>query len=278
MRLLLSVLICASAFAQTAPQATALNKLKDIHLAQPVGSPYFLASGGVYQHKLAAMLGVALGPLQSDITAMVGSGWVEVTVRPDPVSPGVRILNAGITAINSYNATQQATADAAGAAAAAIQFDADTTAIANRAKALALVDKIPAGVVVMVTSSCPAGFNEMATANGRMLLGTLAVNANVGTTGGSDNVTPIFTGSALANHAHELPFQFGSATNMRQIAAATFGTGTSRAATSQQAHTANTTNAAVALSQAVSAGTPAGTIAAIDNRSAFIRVIFCIKT
>lgn len=276
MRLILLALLAASAFGQTASQAAALERLKAIHIAQPAG--YSAPDGGVYQHKLAVMLGVALAPLQSDITAMIASGWVEVTVRPASVSPGVRILTAGITAINSYNTTQQAAADAAAAAAAAIQFDADTTAMANRAKTLALVDKIPAGVVVMVTSSCPVGFSELATTNGRMLVGTLAINANVGTTGGSDNVTPTFTGNALANHAHELPFQFGSATNMRQIAAATFGTGTSRAATSQQAHTANTTSAAVALSQAVSGGTPAGTISAIDNRSAFIRVIFCIKT
>jgi hypothetical protein len=73
---------------------------------------------------------------------------------------------------------------------------------------------------------------------------------------------PTFAGSALATHAHELPFQIPSTTTTRQIAVATFGTGTSRAATAvSAAGTANTTSAAVALSQAVSAGTPAGTIA-----------------
>jgi len=140
--------------------------------------------------------------------------------------------------------------------------------------------------------------------------------------------THTFTGNALATHAHELPFQIPTTTSIRQIAVGTFGTGTSRAATATQTHTANTTSAAVALSQAVSAGTPAGTNVAItagtptgantaitagipggtitwpagvptnsavnftpvgtvtapgftgtpfDNRSAFVRVIFCRK-
>lgn len=82
------------------------------------------------------------------------------------------------------------------------------------------------------------------------------------TTGGTPAGTvtaPVFTGNALATHAHELPFQIASTTIFRQIAAATFGSGTSRAATATQTHTANTTSAAVALSQAVTAGTPAGT-------------------
>lgn len=56
----------------------------------------------------------------------------------------------------------------------------------------------------------------------------------------------------VSSHAHELPFQLSSTTATRQIAAATFGTGTSRAATgASAAGSANTTSAAVALSQAV---------------------------
>lgn len=73
---------------------------------------------------------------------------------------------------------------------------------------------------------------------------------------------PTFTGAALGTHAHELPWQIATTTTIRQIAVATFGTGTSRAATAVSASgTANTTSAAVALSQAVSAGTPTGTVA-----------------
>jgi hypothetical protein len=196
---------------------------------------------------------------------------------------------------------------------------------------------VPSGANVFITSgTCPVGFTENAALNGKTLVGTLAANLNVGTTGGLDAITPTgtnsalvftgtsantsavsagtpagtintptFTGNALATHAHELPFQIASTTIFRQIAAATFGTGTSRAATSTVTHTANTTSAAVALTQAVSAGTPTGTIGAVtftgtilgthlhsvtatgtintpvftgasfDNRSAFTRVIVC---
>jgi hypothetical protein len=77
------------------------------------------------------------------------------------------------------------------------------------------------------------------------------------------NSAPTFSGSALAAHAHELPLQIVSNTSHRLLAQATFGSGTSRAAASAAAaDSANTTSAAVALSQGVSAGTPAGTVSA----------------
>lgn len=73
--------------------------------------------------------------------------------------------------------------------------------------------------------------------------------------------TATFSGNALGTHSHELPFQIVSATSHRLLAAATFGTGTSRAAAgAAAADTSNTTSAAVALSQAITAGTPAGTV------------------
>lgn len=209
---------------------------------------------------------------------------------------------------------------------------------------------IPSGSILLVdTGTCPASFAEVSGLSGRTLMGTVAANGNVGGTGGADGITPVgtngapaltmnsytpagtssgadvsahsganvtslFTGAALGTHAHELPYQIPSTTTIRQIAVATFGTGTSRAATAvSAAGTGNTTSAAVALSQAISAGTPAGTIAntitqpiahtvtqptfsgtpatltgsvaapsftgtSFDNRSAFTRVIFCKKT
>lgn len=196
-------------------------------------------------------------------------------------------------------------------------------------------------IVIKLTGTCGTGYTEATELNGKTLIGTLAANGNIGTTGGSDTLTPTgtnsaptftgsalathghaftgsalaththtFTGSALATHAHELPWQIPSTTTIRQIAIATFGTGTSRAATAvSAAGTANTTSAAVALSQGVTAGTPAGsnssdsggtpsgsnavtsggtpagtvsaptfTGASGENRSAFVRVIFCRKT
>jgi hypothetical protein len=60
--------------------------------------------------------------------------------------------------------------------------------------------------------------------------------------------------SAHGTHAHELPVQLVSGTVSRQLASTVFGTGTSRAAQSTQTETANTTSAAVALSQTVVVG------------------------
>jgi hypothetical protein len=159
---------------------------------------------------------------------------------------------------------------------------------------------LPSGLIGFVISgTCPAGTTEVAALLGKTLVLTTAASGNVGTTGGLDTVTPtgtiawpagvpVFTGSALVAHSHELPFQNVNATTVRNIAAATFGTGTSRAAIGivGGTGTANTTSAAVALTQSVTAGTPVGTIAwpggvptftgaNLDNRSAFTRAIPC---
>lgn len=105
------------------------------------------------------------------------------------------------------------------------------------------------GTTSATSGGTPAGTNGTGTVTP---LGTVAWPVGV----------PTFSGSALATHAHELPWQIPSTTTIRQIAVATFGTGTSRAATAvSAAGTGNTTSAAVALSQAISAGTPAGTVA-----------------
>lgn len=136
---------------------------------------------------------------------------------------------------------------------------------------------LPSGIIVMwggLLANIPSGWNLCDGANGtpdlrsKFIKGS-AAGINPGVTGGAASATytpagsvaaPIFTGSALAAHAHELPYQIPSTTTIRQIAVATFGTGTSRAATAvSAAGTANTTSAAVALSEAKSAGTPAGT-------------------
>jgi len=62
---------------------------------------------------------------------------------------------------------------------------------------------IPAGAIILIVSgSCPSGFDEATELNGLTVIGTLAANGDVGTTGGSDIVTPIFSGAALATHIH----------------------------------------------------------------------------
>lgn len=171
---------------------------------------------------------------------------------------------------------------------------------------------VPVGSILLIKSgTCPTGYTEDTDLNGRTVIGTLAANGNVGTTGGSDTLTPSgtiawpagvpthtgtaasFTGNALGTHAHELPLHGGTTPRIT----AGYGTGTSIAGTRALTNTAQTTAQAVLLSQAISAGTPSGTVtitnqgsvawpagvptlsgAAGDNRSAFIRTIFCRKT
>lgn len=64
-------------------------------------------------------------------------------------------------------------------------------------------------ILMMISGACPTGYTEVSALNGKTLLGTLDANANVGTTGGSDtitpagtNSTPTFSGSALGTHSH----------------------------------------------------------------------------
>lgn len=62
---------------------------------------------------------------------------------------------------------------------------------------------VPSGAIIFVDSgSCPAGYTEESALSGQMLRGTVAANADVGTTGGSNSITPAgsvgaptFTGS-----------------------------------------------------------------------------------
>jgi hypothetical protein len=130
----------------------------------------------------------------------------------------------------------------------------------------------PSQATSAVSAGTPSGSVSVPSFTGTPSIATNAVTA--GTPAGTVSTptftgnalathTHTFTGSALGNHAHELPVQLVSGTLSRQLASTVFGTGTSRAAQSQQTETANTTSAAVALSQSVSAGTPAGTNAAI---------------
>ncbi len=107
-------------------------------------------------------------------------------------------------------------------------------------------------------------------AGGRMLLGQAAGTfPTPESTGGASTATPagtvsapVFTGSALATHQHELPFsKANTATGALSMLAPTgFGTGTSRAVQSiSAAPTSNSSSVAMELSEAKSAGTPAGT-------------------
>lgn len=113
----------------------------------------------------------------------------------------------------------------------------------------ALTYQVPSGTLLaIITGTCPAGFSEATSLNGKFLRGTIAANGDVGTSAGSDTITPtisslsaaaqIFTGSILATHTHTV------------TAAGTNGT---------VSITPLGTNAAI------TAGTPAGTISALTT-------------
>jgi hypothetical protein len=50
---------------------------------------------------------------------------------------------------------------------------------------------VPAGLITFViTGACPSGWSEVTALAGKTLVGTLAANVDVGTTGGNDSITP----------------------------------------------------------------------------------------
>ena len=58
---------------------------------------------------------------------------------------------------------------------------------------------VPAGLITLVYSgSCPAGYDEITELNGKTLVGTLAANKDVGTTGGANDITPAGTNAAIS--------------------------------------------------------------------------------
>lgn len=103
------------------------------------------------------------------------------------------------------------------------------------------VAALPSGTIVLTLSSCPAGFSESSTLNGKMLRGTLAANGDVGGSGGSATITP--TGAVS-----QATFSGSPGT----VPAETF-TGTPGTVPAQ------TFTGSSATTSAVSAGTPAGT-------------------
>jgi hypothetical protein len=218
---------------------------------------------------------------------------------------------------------------------------------------------LPAGAVMLILSgTCPTGYTEATELNGVTLIGTLAANGDVGSTGGANNITPAgtfsgtpatlahsgaavsaHTGAAVGNHAVTQPtiawpaavppFLGTSSTcvpnhvHVENINTATTGglggfpalidtstsgsTATGLSTANNTGGSANCTPAGtnswpagvpVASGAAVDAHsvtqpanhsvtqasdhsyTPAGTFAgsSFDNRSAFVRVIFCKKS
>lgn len=162
---------------------------------------------------------------------------------------------------------------------------------------------VPAGAILMVNSgSCPAGYTEQSAMNGRMPFGTLNANADVGGTGGNDNIVPAginsaptFVGNAftsIINHTHPVtdPGHVHTETNNSATTGSAVGWGAQDTSTGVQSATGYSTLTATTgvttnnPAGGVSSITPTGTNSApiftgtsFDNRSAFVKVIFCKK-
>jgi len=154
---------------------------------------------------------------------------------------------------------------------------------------------VPAGAIVFVISgTCPTGYSEVAGLDGKTILGTLNAHANVGGTGGADNITPAGTnsGTAVADHAshtHTYTQIVNHTHPVTSVGSAATGSTTNLTGASD---TSSTTATAANPAGGVATGTTAGPSATLthtvsaqptfagtqfDNRSAFVRLIGCSK-
>lgn len=160
------------------------------------------------------------------------------------------------------------------------------------------------GFVGMIESgTCPAGWTELSSIDGRLPIATLASHANVGTTGGADNITPTGTNAAITAGTPAgtvaAPVLTGTPAVLTGTVGAIAATATSGevtiSAAGQDTAAQNHTHPAPSLT--MNSYTPAGTNSApaftgsalathnhtftgtqFDNRSAFMRMIFCKKS
>ena len=110
----------------------------------------------------------------------------------------------------------------------------------------------PVGGIILMLASCPSGFAEETTLSGKFVLGTLNASGDVTTTGGADTITEVI------NHTHP------------QNAPSSASGGALRLAVD--------TNASGSVAAGLNTDNPAGGVASVDNRPAFVKVIFCKKT
>lgn len=139
---------------------------------------------------------------------------------------------------------------------------------------------VPAGAIVLIVSgSCAttlgAGWTEETSLNGKFVLGTVETSADIGGTGGQDSVTSVL------NHTHAVNVTDPGHTHLTQrYPTATGGSSGFTIDTSMSGTPANNTLPTASATTGITASTvnPAGGVASIDNRPAFVKVIFCRKT
>lgn len=134
----------------------------------------------------------------------------------------------------------------------------------------------PTGAVVLIVSgTCAAtlgaGWAEESSLSGKFVLGTVAANADIAGTGGSDSVTQVL------NHTHPVSDPGHAHTTQRYPTTTGTSSGFTNDTSMSGTPTANTLPTASAAT-GVTTQNPAGGVTSIDNRPAFVKVIFCRKT
>lgn len=127
------------------------------------------------------------------------------------------LLSAAFACVSSVSVAQQPPNCPLGGAIVA----ADNTVWACRGSGLAAVqvstgggEGVPTGASILIDSgTCPTGYTENTALSGKTLIGTTAANKDVGTTGGSDTITPAGTVAA--------PTFTGSSANTNAVSAGT---------------------------------------------------------
>ncbi len=151
----------------------------------------------------------------------------------------------------------------------------------------------PGQITLILSGSCPFGFSEVTALDGKTIIGTLSAHGDVGTTGGSDTITPQGSVSAPVFAGASTPTSSVSAGTPSGLVAAIQPTGTAplktgaagpqNVADNLHAHPAPlfTGTLMAAHSHTVTAtgsnSAPGFTGTPFDNRSAFIKAIFCSK-
>lgn len=164
---------------------------------------------------------------------------------------------------------------------------------------------VPSGAILLINSgTCPTGYSEVSGLDGKTLLGTLNAHGDVGTSGGSDSITPTVNSLTAAAQT----FTGSSATSSAVSAGTPAGTNGTASVATVSGSKAGTSTGAFSTIGGVSPGssftvpaetftgsalgththtltatgtngtsTVTGTLNSFDNRSAFVKVIFCSK-
>jgi hypothetical protein len=230
----------------------------------------------------------AAGGVPSGITAMVVSGscpagYTEVSALNAAMPLGTVAANGDIGATGGANTVTPTVASLTAAAQAFTGSSATTSAVSAGTPAgtngtvtgPAQVISWPVGVPTnaAVSAGTPAGTNSATTTSGNtaatnIAAGTGSLTAAKATAPNLTVPAETFTGTALGTHTHTISWPAGVPTNATSTIPAETFTG-SALGTHTHTLTATGTNGTSSVT---------GTLNSVDNRSAFVKVIYCTKS